>query len=87
MSLGKDGLFISARALYDSLTVEQNVAFPLKRHTKMTDSEQADRVKELLASVGMEADLKKMPSDLFPAACKSASAGARAALKPGISAR
>jgi phospholipid/cholesterol/gamma-HCH transport system ATP-binding protein len=60
----KMGFLFQHAALYDSLTVEQNVAFPLKRRTKMTESEQTDRVKELLAGVGMEGDLKKLPSDL-----------------------
>ena len=60
----KMGFLFQHAALYDSLTVEQNVAFPLNRHTKMTESEQGIRVKELLSSVGMEGDLKKMPGDL-----------------------
>ena len=48
------GFLFQHAALYDSLTVEENVAFPLRRHTKMTASERGDRVKELLAGVGME---------------------------------
>ena len=40
------GFLFQHAALYDSLTVEQNVAFPLVRHTKMTESERSDRVKE-----------------------------------------
>jgi phospholipid/cholesterol/gamma-HCH transport system ATP-binding protein len=64
--------------------VEQNVAFPLKRHTKMTDSEQADRVKELLAGVGMEADLKKMPGDLSGGMQKRVGLARALALKPAI---
>ena len=60
----KMGVLFQNAALYDSLSVEQNVAFPLKRHTKMTASERGDRVKQLLSSVGMECDLKKMPGDI-----------------------
>lgn len=60
----KMGFLFQHAALYDSLTVEQNVAFPLERHTKMSKSERSDRVKELLSSVGMEHDLNKMPSDI-----------------------
>jgi phospholipid/cholesterol/gamma-HCH transport system ATP-binding protein len=78
------GFLFQHAALYDSLTVEQNVAFPLKRHTKMTDSEQADRVKELLAGVGMEADLKKMPSDLSGGMQKRVGLARALALNPGI---
>ena len=50
----KMGFLFQHAALYDSLTVEQNVAFPLERHTKMSASERSARVKELLSSVGME---------------------------------
>jgi phospholipid/cholesterol/gamma-HCH transport system ATP-binding protein len=78
------GFLFQHAALYDSLTVEQNVAFPLKRHTKMADSEQADRVKELLAAVGMEADFKKMPSDLSGGMQKRVGLARALALKPGI---
>ena len=56
----KMGFLFQHAALYDSLTVEQNVAFPLEHHRKdMTKAEQADRVKELLEEVGMEGDLKE----------------------------
>jgi len=61
----KMGFLFQHAALYDSLTVEQNVAFPLEHHRKkMSQSERRDRVKELLAEVGMEGNLEKMPSDL-----------------------
>jgi phospholipid/cholesterol/gamma-HCH transport system ATP-binding protein len=71
-------------ALYDSLTVEQNIAFPLQRHTKMTESQQRARVKELLASVGMERDLKKMPSDLSGGMQKRVGLARALALEPAI---
>jgi phospholipid/cholesterol/gamma-HCH transport system ATP-binding protein len=60
----KVGFLFQNSALYDSLTVEENVAFPLRRHTKMKDSEIKDRVRELLASVGMEDASAKMPGQL-----------------------
>jgi len=56
----------------------------LKRHTKMTESEQRDRVKELLASVGMEGDLKKMPGDLSGGMQKRVGLARALALEPGI---
>src|ERR1700683_3923730 len=60
----KMGFLFQHAALYDSLTVEENVAFPLVHHKKeMSKSEQNDRAKELLAEVGMEGHLEKMPSD------------------------
>jgi phospholipid/cholesterol/gamma-HCH transport system ATP-binding protein len=80
----KMGFLFQHAALYDSLTVEQNIAFPLKRHTKMTESEQGDRVKELLAGVGMEGDLQKMPSDLSGGMQKRVGLARALALKPTI---
>ncbi|MGB8458209.1 MAG: ABC transporter ATP-binding protein [Candidatus Acidiferrum sp.] len=80
----KMGFLFQNAALYDSLTVEQNVAFPLKRHSKMTRSERADRVKELLASVGMEGDLKKMPGDISGGMQKRVGLARALALKPSI---
>jgi phospholipid/cholesterol/gamma-HCH transport system ATP-binding protein len=80
----KMGFLFQHAALYDSLTVEENVAFPLKRHTKMTESEQGDRVKELLAGVGMEGDLQKMPSDLSGGMQKRVGLARALALEPDI---
>jgi phospholipid/cholesterol/gamma-HCH transport system ATP-binding protein len=78
------GFLFQNAALYDSLTVEQNIAFPLQRHTKMTASERADRVKQLLRSVGMESDLKKMPSDISGGMQKRVGLARALALEPGI---
>jgi len=80
----KMGFLFQNAALYDSLTVEQNVAFPLMRHTKMTASECGDRVRQLLESVGMENDLKKMPSDISGGMQKRAGLARALALEPGI---
>jgi phospholipid/cholesterol/gamma-HCH transport system ATP-binding protein len=80
----KMGFLFQHAALYDSLTVERNIAFPLKRHTRMTASEQRDRVKELLAAVGMEGDLKKMPSDLSGGMQKRVGLARALALEPAI---
>ena len=80
----KMGFLFQGAALYDSLTVEQNIAFPLKRHTKMTKSERLDRVKELLASVGMESASKKMPSDISGGMQKRVGLARALALKPEI---
>jgi len=80
----KMGFLFQHAALYDSLTVEQNVAFPLKRHTRMTESDQRERVKELLAGVGMEADLEKMPSELSGGMQKRVGLARALALEPRI---
>lgn len=78
------GFLFQGAALYDSLSVEQNIAFPLKRHTDMTKSERRDRVKELLASVGMESALKKMPGDISGGMQKRVGLARALALKPSI---
>ena len=78
------GFLFQHAALYDSLNVQENVAFPLRRHTKMNESERDDRVKELLASVGMENDLKKMPGDISGGMQKRVGLARALALEPGI---
>src|SRR5580658_9790124 len=55
----KMGFLFQQGALYDSLSVEENVAFPLNCHTKLKGDERKKKVKELLASVGMDRDLNK----------------------------
>ncbi len=81
----KMGFLFQHAALYDSLTVEQNVAFPLQHHKKeMSRSERGDRVKELLAEVGMESALAKMPSDISGGMQKRVGLARALALEPDI---
>jgi phospholipid/cholesterol/gamma-HCH transport system ATP-binding protein len=69
--------------LYDSLTVEQNVAFPLVHHKKeMSASERADRVRTLLGEVGMDGALAKMPSDISGGMQKRVGLARALALEP-----
>jgi phospholipid/cholesterol/gamma-HCH transport system ATP-binding protein len=56
----KMGFLFQHAALYDSLTVEQNVAFPLQHHQKEDVEVRAERPGQaLLAEVGMEGGLRK----------------------------
>ena len=81
----KMGFLFQHAALYDSLTVEQNVAFPLQHHRKgMSKSEQRDRVHELLAEVGMESGFAKMPSDISGGMQKRVGLARALALEPDI---
>jgi phospholipid/cholesterol/gamma-HCH transport system ATP-binding protein len=81
----KMGFLFQHAALYDSLTVEENVAFPLQHHRQsMSKSEQRDRVAALLAEVGMEAGLKKMPSDISGGMQKRVGLARALALEPEI---
>src|ERR1035441_7266292 len=61
----KMGFLFQHAALYDSLTISENVAFPLAHHRReMSKTERADRVKELLDEVGLKGGFEKMPSDI-----------------------
>ncbi len=80
----KMGFLFQHAALYDSLTVGQNVAFPLERHTKMPASERSACVKEWLSRVGMEGDLNKMPSDISGGMRKRVGLARALALQPEI---
>ena len=60
----KFGMSFQEGALFDSMTVWQNVAFPLQRLTKMSRGEINDRVEECLALVRLEGVGEKLPSQL-----------------------
>jgi phospholipid/cholesterol/gamma-HCH transport system ATP-binding protein len=81
----KMGFLFQHAALYDSLTVGENVAFPLVHHRKaMTKAERDDRVRQLLAEVGMEGALDKMPSDISGGMQKRVGLARALALEPEI---
>jgi phospholipid/cholesterol/gamma-HCH transport system ATP-binding protein len=81
----KMGFLFQHAALYDSLTVEQNVAFPLQHHSKkMTKHERSERVRQLLAEVGMEDAVAKMPSDISGGMQKRVGLARALALEPDI---
>jgi len=81
----KMGFLFQHAALYDSLTVAENVEFPLAHHRRdMSRSERGDRVKQLLAEVGMEGDLNKMPSDISGGMQKRVGLARALALEPEI---
>jgi phospholipid/cholesterol/gamma-HCH transport system ATP-binding protein len=61
----KMGFLFQHAALYDSLNVGENVAFPLAHHrADLSKAERDDRVIQVLSEVDMEKQLAKMPSDL-----------------------
>jgi len=61
----KIGFLFQSGALYDSMTVKQNLEFPLKRIKKdLSQKEIDEKVKEVLENVGLSDALNKMPSQL-----------------------
>jgi phospholipid/cholesterol/gamma-HCH transport system ATP-binding protein len=80
----KIGFLFQSAALYDSLTVEENVAFPLKRHSKMSEPDRKNRVRELLTSVGMKEDFRKMPDEISGGMQKRVGLARALALSPEI---
>jgi len=79
------GFLFQHAALYDSLTVAGNVAFPLEHHRKdMSRSERSERVKQLLAEVGMEDSFDKLPSDISGGMQKRVGLARALALEPEI---
>ena len=58
------GFLFQMGALFDSLTVEENVAFPVVEHTHKPPAEVKQIVAEKLAMVGLDGTQTKMPSEL-----------------------
>ena len=80
----KIGMCFQMAALFDSMSVEENVGFALTRHTKMTRSEIGDRVDECLNMVGLK-DTNKLRTAELSGGMKRRVGFARAiALKPQI---
>lgn len=61
----KMGFLFQSNALYDSMTVRENLEFPLRRHGKELSEEETDeRVLEVLTNVGLADTINKMPIEL-----------------------
>ncbi|MGD0296048.1 MAG: ATP-binding cassette domain-containing protein [Bryobacteraceae bacterium] len=80
----KLGFLFQQAALYDSLTLGENVEFPLKRQRKLAPPERKDKVHQLLASVGLEGDVDKFPSEISGGMKKRAGLARALALDPAI---
>lgn len=79
------GFLFQNSALYDSMSVRENLAFPLKRHSKnMPAAEIEDAIKNVLESVGLEEAIDKMPSELSGGMRKRIGLARTLILKPEI---
>ena len=78
------GFLFQNSALFDSISVGENVAFPLRRHTDRPDALIRAQATALLAQVGLEHEYDKMPADLSGGMRKRAALARAIALEPSI---
>ena len=79
------GFLFQNSALYDSMTVRENLAFPLKRHSKKMPSKEVEAaVIAVLESVGLVEAIDKMPSELSGGMRKRIGLARTLILKPEI---
>jgi phospholipid/cholesterol/gamma-HCH transport system ATP-binding protein len=78
------GFLFQNAALFDSMTVGDNVAFPLRRHSDLSDRDIRERARQKLADVGLEREFDKMPADLSGGMKKRAGLARAMALDPSL---
>ncbi|MBK6283621.1 MAG: ABC transporter permease [Draconibacterium sp.] len=81
----KVGFLFQSGALYDSMTIKENLEFPLKRIRKnLTRKEMDEKINEVLENVGLADTLNKMPSELSGGMRKRASLARTIVVDPMI---
>jgi phospholipid/cholesterol/gamma-HCH transport system ATP-binding protein len=80
----KTGYLFQGSALYDSMTVGENVAFPMVQHTDWSEAEIARRVADKLEQVGLEGTEAMEPSELSGGMLRRAALARSLALDPQI---
>ena len=79
------GFLFQGAALYDSMTVEENLLFPLKRNAPQMSDDKADRIiNDVLESVGLLNARYKMPQELSGGMKKRAGLARTLVMKPKI---
>lgn len=71
-------------ALFDSLTIEENLLFPLDAHTKLSRAEKLKKIDEILEQLGLAAAHKLLPSDLSGGMQKRAGLARALILEPEV---
>lgn len=80
----KIGFLFQSAALYDSMTVRENLAFPLRTNHSLTDIEIEELVKDALENVGLLDAIDKMPTELSGGMRKRIGLARTLILKPEI---
>ncbi len=80
----KMGMLFQGAALFDSLTVEENIAYPLRENTKLPENEMKEVVSRNLELVGLPGIEDKMPSDLSGGMKKRVGLARALAMNPKI---
>lgn len=80
----KVGFLFQYAALFDSITVGENVAFPLRRRGVRDEDEIRHQAEEQLRAVGLEGNYEKMPADLSGGMRKRAGLARALVLQPSI---
>jgi phospholipid/cholesterol/gamma-HCH transport system ATP-binding protein len=78
------GVLFQNAALFDSMSVGDNVSFPMRRHTDWSDADIRERAMAKLSDVGLEEDFDTMPGDLSGGMKKRAGLARAMALDPSI---
>ena len=78
------GFLFQNAALFDSMSVGDNVAFPMRRHTTLSDGDIRERARKKLADVGLDAAFDQMPAELSGGMKKRAGLARAMALDPPI---